>query len=306
MSDNTNLADLFPGFDSDTIPTRGANIFCRVAGDGPPVVLLHGYPQTGVMWHRIAPTLAETHRVVIPDLRGYGWSSAPRSDDEHAVYSKREMAKDVTDVMEALGHVRFAVVGHDRGARVTYRLALDEPGRVSRLAVLDIVPTHAMWTGLDMDMAMTIYHWMFLAQPEPLPETLIGKAPVDYIDHTIASWTKAGDLSGFDRRALDHYRAFFSVPERLHATCEDYRAGATYDFQADSEDFDAGNKITCPLLALWGQHGIPGKTDGPLGIWRQWATDVRGAPIDAGHFLPEENPKATLDALLPFLMEEQE
>ncbi len=299
-ADRPDLADLFEGFESHYVKTRGARIFLRTGGSGPPLVLLHGYPQTNVMWHQVAPALAEHFTLILPDLRGYGWSSAPRSAPDHEPYSKRAMARDVVDVMDALGHARFAVAGHDRGGRVAYRLALDEPGRVSRLAVLDIVPTHAMWHNFTVPLAMKTYHWLMLAQPEPLPELLIGPSATRYLDYTIASWTKKRALDGFDPRALDHYRAFFEVPDRLHATCEDYRAGATYDLAADEADVAAGRKITCPVLALWGADGIPDKTDGPLDIWRRWADDVSGQAIDAGHFLAEEAPEQTAAALIDF------
>ena len=304
-SGNGDLADLFPGFESQFIETGEARIFCRTGGDGPPLVLIHGYPQTHVMWHRIAPALAERFSLVIPDLRGYGWSSLPEEASDHSTMSKRALARDIVAVMEKLGHARFAVAGHDRGGRVAYRLALDHPGRVSKLAVLDIVPTHAMWTNFSVDLAMKTYHWLFLAQPHPLPETLIVPEATAYLDMTIASWTKAKSLAAFNERALEHYRASFNVPERVHACCEDYRAGATYDFAADSADAGAGNRITCPLLAVWGDAGIPSKAPDdveaqPLAVWKKWANDVTGAAIDSGHFVAEENPQATLKHLMDF------
>lgn len=319
------LPDLFTNFDAQTVDVGEARLFCRIGGrdDAPPVVLVHGYPQTHVEWHRIAGALAEHFRIVLPDLRGYGWSSVPSDEPGHAAYSKRAMAQDIVRLMEKLGHARFAYVGHDRGARVGYRLALDHPGRLSRLALLDIVPTAAMWSGMDAKLAMKVYHWLFLAQPAPFPETLILSQHRAYQDHCLASWTKARDLSAFDPGALAHYNAFFGVPERLHATCEDYRAGATIDRALDEETLAAGHKIGCPTLVLWGSSGIPadggtapdGSTahngnavrdggtveDGPLAAWRPFADDLRGAPIDSGHFLPEENPEATLAALVPFL-----
>jgi haloacetate dehalogenase len=303
-ADVTVLPELFPGFDTRLVPTRSAEIFCRIGGAGPPLVLIHGFPQTHAEWHRIAPALAERFTVVLPDLRGYGASSVPPTDPLHRAYSKRVMAEDICDVMSALGHHgTFRVVGHDRGARVGYRLALDHPMRIEKLAVLDIVPTHAMWTDFTVPLAMKVYHWLFLAQPKPLPEMLIGQAPVAYLDYTIASWTKAKNLSAFDEGAMAHYRAFYAEPDRLSATCEDYRAGQTIDFAIDSADVAAGKIITCPVLALWGAAGIPAKgdADGPLAVWRRWASDLRGEAIDAGHFLPEENPDATLRALLAFL-----
>jgi len=310
-ADVGNLADLFPGFDARTFDTGEAAIFARIGGSGPPLLLLHGYPQCHAMWHRIAPGLAEHFTCVIADLRGYGASSVPPSAPDHEPYSKRAMARDMVAVMAELGFGTFALAGHDRGGRVGYRLALDHGERVSRLAVLDIVPTHAMWHDLDAKLAMKVYHWLFLAQPEPLPETLIGAAPDFYLDHTIASWSKDRSLAAFDPLALDHYRQLFRDPARLHAACEDYRAGQTFDLAADEADMAAGRKIACPVLALWGEAGIPpgrggrrippGGEGGPLAVWRNWAGSVEGTAIDAGHFVCEENPRATLASLLPFL-----
>jgi haloacetate dehalogenase len=294
------LADLFPGYATHWLETDAGKIFARVGGSGPPVALVHGYPQTHVEWRHVAPRLAERHTVVALDLRGYGASDAPPSV-AGAGYSKRVMATDVVAAMRALGHERFAYVGHDRGARVGYRLALDHPDRLSRLAVLDIVPTAEMWRSMGAARAMSAYHWPFLAQPEPLPETLIGRAAREYVDHTLASWTKAKTLDAFDPRALAHYRALFSDPARIHACCEDYRAGATLDWRDDEADLAAGRRIACPLLALWGGAGFPAQGENPLDVWRRWASDVRGRPIDAGHFLPEEAPEATTEALAEFL-----
>jgi haloacetate dehalogenase len=210
------------------------------------------------------------------------------------------MAAVLVEIMEQAGFVRFRLAGHDRGGRVAYRMALDQPGRVEELAVLDIVPTHAMWHRMDYRSALKVWHWPFLAQEAPLPEMLIGKAPVEFWDWLTPTWTKAKDFSSFDERALAHYRAFFQDPSRIHATCEDYRAGATTDLAHDEADRAAGKKIACPLLALWGSAGIPSDGAGPLPIWREWATDVRGQAIDAGHSLCEENPDATAGALLEF------
>jgi haloacetate dehalogenase len=296
------LADLFPGFASKWIDTSIGKIFARTGGSGPPLLLLHGYTQSNVMWHRVAPALAPRFSLVLPDLPGYGWSAVPESDATHAPYDKRSMAKVMIEVMEALGHVRFRLAGHDRGGRVAYRLALDHPGRVERLATLDIVPTYDMWHGMDRNLAMKVWHWPFLAQPAPLPEMLIGKAPVEYLEWKMASWTKAKDLSAFDPRALDHYRAAFADPLRIHAHCEDYRAGRYADLAADEVDRAAGKTIACPMLALWGKAGIPSETAGPLTIWKQWARDVRGQAIDSGHFLTEENPDATAAALVEFFV----
>ena len=295
------MKDLFPGFDARTVNTIGADIFLRVGGSGPPLLLLHGYPQTHAMYHKIAGALSHDFTVVVPDLRGYGASSCPPSDADNFTYSKRAMGQDMVRVMEELGFTLFSVVGHDRGGRVAYRMALDYPERIRRLAVLDIVPTHAMWHSFSVQLAMRVYHWLFLAQPAPLPEMLISRSPVEFQDYTISSWTKTQDLSAFDPDALTHYRTFFSDPQHIAATCNDYRSGQTYDLYADEADFEAEKKITCPLLAVWGDAGIPGETEGPLDVWKQWATDVVGMAIDSGHFVAEENPEATLLALIPFL-----
>lgn len=295
------LADLFPGFEARYIPTAEGQVFARIGGAGEPLVLLHGFPETHVMWHKLAPELARTHQVIAMDLRGYGWSTAPRGDESHATYAKRAMAEDVIRVVETLGHTRFALVGHDRGARVSYRLALDHPGRLTHLALLDIIPTLSMWERMDAKRAMQVYHWSFLAQPAPMPETLIAKAPTEWLEHTLASWTAAKDLSAFDSRALRHYRAFFNEPSRIHACCEDYRAGATLDVDHDEASRAAGAVIDCPVLVLWGEAGIPAAGASPLEAWKLFAPHATGAPIRAGHFLPEENPQATLAALKDFL-----
>lgn len=294
------LAELYPGFASEWISTKLGRVFARVGGKGPPLLLLHGYPQTNVMWHKVAPQLAAKFTLVIPDLPGYGWSDAPETDAHHTPYSKRATALAMIELMEKLGHARFAIAGHDRGGRVAYRLALDHPGRLTQLAVLDILPTHEYWAKFDRAYGMKIYHWTFLAQPAPLPETLIGGNSSFFFQHKLASWTKAKDLSAFDPRALNHYLTAMSDPLRIHASCEDYRAGASCDAEHDAADRAAGKKITAPMLVLWGAAGIAASAATPLDTWRAWATDVRGEGIDAGHFLPEENPQATARALLSF------
>jgi haloacetate dehalogenase len=294
------LADLFPGFATRWLDANGVNLFARVGGSGPPVVLVHGFPQTHVEWRRVAPRLAERFTVVALDLPGYGNSDAPPSA-RGARYSKRALAADVVAAMRALGHERFAFVGHDRGARVGYRLALDHPERLTRLAVLDVVPTAEMWRRMDAEHALTTYHWLFLAQPEPLPETLIGGASEFFLDHTLASWTKAKTLEAFDPRALACYRAFLAEPARVHACCEDYRAGATLDRRHDEADLAAGRTIATPFLVLWGGAGFPARGENPLDVWRRWAPDARGHAVDCGHFLPEEAPEETTAALIKFL-----
>ncbi len=295
------LADLFPGFGSEWINTGSGRIFARTGGKGPPLLLLHGFSQTHVMWHRVAPKLAEKFSLVIADLPGYGWSDVPKSDAQHMPYSKRAMAQAMVDAMEKLGHVHFALAGHDRGGRVSYRLALDHPGRLSKLATLDIMPTYDYWLKMDYRFALKVYHWPFLAQPAPLPETLLGGNPDFYLKNKLSSWSHTKDLSVFDPRALEHYLAAFRDPLRIHAMCEDYRAGATLDFDHDKADKDAGTKITIPMLALWGNAGIAQSAATPLDVWKTWATNVRGQPVNSGHFLTEEDPEATAAALLDFL-----
>jgi len=294
------LADLFPGFAAREVDTSAGRLFARVGGKGPPLLLLHGYPQTHVLWHRVAPKLADHFTLVMADLPGYGASAAPEPDENHAPYDKRSMAKGMVDLMAALGHSRFRLAGHDRGGRVAYRLTLDHPTAVERLATLDIMPTSEMWQAMDAKLALKTYHWMFLAQPAPLPETLIAHEPAFYLERTLASWTMAKDLSAFDPAALDHYRAAASQPVRIRAFCEDYRAGATTDLAHDEADRAAGRTIDCPMLALWGSGGFPSQTAGPLDVWRRWATKVEGRAIASGHFLPEENPDETAAALLAF------
>jgi haloacetate dehalogenase len=284
---------MFDGFTLERIETGEATIRVRHGGSGPPLLLLHGYPQTHVMWHLIAPRLAREFTVVAMDLRGYGESSKPPTTEDHEPYSKRAMARDCVAVMAKLGFERFAVAGHDRGARVAYRLALDHPQRIERIAVLDIIPTGEHFRRADMKFGLGYWHWFFLAQPYPLPETLIGADPVFFYSN------RPNRQVAFAPEALEEYVRCASAPEMIHASCEDYRAGATYDFALD--EADRGNKkIVAPLLALWGARGEVGKWYDILGIWRDWADDVRGQPIDSGHFLAEEAPDQTYAALREF------
>lgn len=292
--------DLFPGFASRHIPGESAEIFCRMGGEGPPLVLLHGYPQTHAAWHRLAPELARHFRVIAADLPGYGASSVPAASPDHAAGSKRAMARDIVAVMAKLGHDRFSILGHDRGARVAYRLALDAPQHVERLGILEVVPTAQMWDSFDADMAMKAYHWTFLAQPHPLPERMIASDPIAYLEWTLASWTQAASLEAFDPSALEDYRRAFTDPERVRASCEDYRAGATIDRALDRKDREAGRKIKAPLYFVWSRHGFPAKTGKPLALWEKWAEHVAGEAVEGGHFLPEENPEAVLRAFVPF------
>jgi haloacetate dehalogenase len=306
------LADLYPGYASQWIDTSIGKIFTRVGGSGPPLLLLHGHPQSNVMWHRVAPVLASHFTLVIADLPGYGWSAVPQAQDDHAPYTKRAMAAAMVEAMEALGFARFRLAGHDRGGRVGYRLALDHLGRLDQLAVLDIVPTWDMWHRLDARLASRAWHWTFLSLDAPFPETLIGRDPLFFFDSRAAAGAKPPPhpppLAGeggvgviFDPRALAHYHAAYQDPTRIHAMCEDYRAGRTTDLTHDEADRAAGKKITCPVLALWGATGLPANAGiDALATWRDWATDLRGFAIDSGHYLPEENPIATAKALLEF------
>jgi haloacetate dehalogenase len=288
---------VFEGFTRRRVATAGAEINLRAAGDGPPLLLLHGYPQTSAMWHRVAPALAGRFSVVAADLRGYGGSSKPPGGPDHAAYAKRAMAADMVEVMAALGWDAFAVAGHDRGGRVGHRMALDHPEVVARLAVLDIVPTHTMWRRMDKELALATYHWLFLAQPDGLPERLIGADPEWWVREKLRRWAR--DPDAFAPEALAEYVGCFADPAAIHASCEDYRAGATLDDRLDAADLGR-RKIACPLLVLWGDTGIAAQAEDPLDAWRPWADDVRGHGVPAGHFLAEEAPAETLAALDAF------
>ena len=288
---------LFPGFSSLRIQTSGAEIHCVVGGNGPPLLMLHGFPQTHAMWHRIAPALARTYTVVCADLRGYGDSSKPESGPDHAAYSKRAMAQDMAEVMADLGHGRFALVGHDRGGRVSHRLARDHPERVSRLAVLDISPTATMYGGTDFAFANAYYHWFFLIQPFDLPERMIGADPLYYLRKKMSGWGSGG-LSAFNPVALAEYERCFAPPGAVHAMCEDYRASATIDLEHDAAD---PARVSCPLLVLWGERGVVNRLFHPIADWQAVADDVRGRTLPSGHYLAEEVPDQTLAELEAFL-----
>jgi haloacetate dehalogenase len=290
---------LFPGFAVRRVETDGADIHCVIGGAGPPLLLLHGYPQTHAMWHRVAPGLARRFTVVCADLRGYGDSSKPPALVDHEQQSKREMAYDMVELMRALGHDRFRVAGHDRGARVAHRLAVDHPRAVERLAVLDISPTRKMYARTDKEFATRYYHWFFLIQPYDLPERMIGADPLHYLRTKLASWG-GGALSYFDPRALAEYERCFANPATIHASCEDYRAAASIDLVHDDEDLVDGRRIECPVLALWGERGVVRRLFRPLDDWREVAADVRGRAIAAGHFVAEEAPEATYGDLAAF------
>jgi haloacetate dehalogenase len=287
------------GFEYLRLPGEGVTLNAARAGAGPPLLLLHGYPQTHAMWHLVAPRLAESFTVVAPDLRGYGDSDKPPGDDAHQRYSKRAMAADAVAAMRSLGFERFAVVGHDRGARVTHRMAVDHAEAVERAALLDIIPTRTFFETVDQQSARSYYHWFFLAQPPGLPEHLIGADPDFYLRWTVASWT--ADRAPLAPAAMEEYLRCFRDPATVHATCEDYRAGATIDLEHDAADVEAGRRVECPLLVLWGAAGRIGRLYEVLATWEALATDVRGRAVPGGHFPAEESPEETLAELLPFL-----
>ncbi len=289
---------MFEGCEGHRIATREAETFVLTGGSGPPVLLLHGYPQTHVVWHAVAPRLGGRFSVVMPDLRGYGESKGPPPDAQHVRYSKRAMANDMVEIMAALGHERFMLAGHDRGGRVAYRLALDHPARVSRFAALDILPTLDVWERMDKDAALGTYRWLFLAQPAPLPERLIGRDPEFYLRHLLDRW--AGRSEALDPAAVAEYIRHFRKPSVIEATCEDYRAGATVDLDHDRADRDAGRRLACPTLVLWGRRYLTARAESPLAVWRSWARDAREVVFDCGHFVAEEQPEACAAALLDF------
>jgi haloacetate dehalogenase len=286
------------GFEYRKIATSGATINVATRGTGMPLLLLHGYPETHRMWQKIAPALAEDFAVVCADLRGYGDSSKPDGASDHSNYAKRAMADDMVEVMAALGHCEFLLAGHDRGGRVAYRLALDRPAAVTRLALLDIVSTKAVYEQGGMALATAYFHWYFLIQPRPLPETLIGHDPAFYLRSIFRGLSGTADVIS-DAMVAEYLRCF-ATPEGIHATCEDYRAGATADLASDRADVSTGRKITCPTLILWGSRSVVGRLFQPLETWRDLVAAPTGAAIDCGHFIPEERPDETLRALRTF------
>jgi haloacetate dehalogenase len=290
---------MMDGFTAAKIETGATSIFVRWSGSGPPLLLLHGFPETHVMWRGAAPLLARRFTVVCADLRGYGQSGCPASTPDHAPYAKRAMAEDMVTVMQLLGFRRFAVAGHDRGGRVAYRLALDRPDRVERLAVLDVLPIETVWERADDRLALGFWPWSLLAQPEPLPERILAAAAEAIIDNALQEWGSAADA--FPREVRAAYVAALRDPRHAHAICEEYRAAATIDREHDKQDRADGRRIPCPVLALWSAAGPLGTwydgDGGPLDLWREWADDVRGEALDGGHFFPEELPEQTADAL---------
>ena len=292
---------LFPGFKRKRVRTSGATINLVTKGDGAPLLLLHGYPETHAMWHKIAPPLAQDYTVVCADLRGYGDSSKPKGLPDHSNYSKRAMARDMVEVMAALGHRSFHVVGHDRGARVAHRLARDHGRRVRTLTVLDISPTLKMYDSTDKAFATAYYHWFFLIQKPPLPEMLLAGHVPGYILGRIGRGQ--GGLKHFSKQAQREYIRCFRDPRTIHATCEDYRAAASIDLEHDRKDLK--QKLRMPVMVLWGRQGVIERMFRPLRDWREVAADVQGRALDCGHFLPEEKPAAVLAELRRFLARKQ-
>ena len=292
-------ADLFPGFDLRTIDVPDGPMRVRVGGSGPPLLLLHGNPQTHVMWHKVTPRLAERFTVICPDLRGYGGSHKPPATPDHAPYAKTAMARDMAELMSALGHERFRVGSHDRGARVAHRLALDNPDRVEKLAVLDIVPTLEHFERTDMSFALGYYHWFWFAQPHPFPETLIDAAPETWwLAHTSREPKPPGF---FAPEALEDYLAAARDPAAIRGMCEDYRAAATIDLEHDRASRAAASKVRCPLLVLWGAKGKIGAWYEPLELWRRYCSGaVTGGSVQSGHYLPEEAPDEVFAAFDAF------
>ena len=290
---------MFEGFEHFQVETNDAEINAVRGGQGLPVLLLHGYPQTHAMWHRVAPRLAEDFTVVAVDLRGYGDSSKPFGSEDHATYSKRAMAADGVEVMQSLGLPSFAVVGHDRGGRIGHRMALDHPDRVTKLAVLDIVPTRHVYSTVSKDLATDYYHWFFFIQPYDLPETLIGADPGYYLRKKLGGWGTS--LDTFAPGVLAEYERCFRDPATVHASCEDYRAAASIDLVHDQADWDEGRKVECPLLALWGGRGVMERLYDVEDVWSGYASDVRGGSLEAGHYLAEERPEETAWELTRFL-----
>jgi len=285
------------------VDTGETTIFVRGHGSGPPLLLLHGFPQTHLMWRSVAPLLAASYSVVCADLRGYGRSGCPASGPDHAAYAKRAMARDMIAVMETLGFSQFAVCGHDRGGRVAYRLALDHPERVERLAVMDILPIETAWRHADARFALGYWPWSLLAQPEPLPERILSLNAEAIIDNALSQWGSAATAFPAEVRAA--YATALSEPDHAHAICEEYRAAATIDREHDKADAESGRRLRCPLLVLWSARGALDswyvEAGGPLALWRAWGDEVEGRPLEGGHFFPETSPAATAEALEGFL-----
>jgi haloacetate dehalogenase len=288
--------DFFPGFASLDVETEDVSFHGRIGGSGSPLLLLHGYPQTHVAWRLIAPTLAQTHTVVVPDLPGYG---ASRTRNDESRWTKRRVARALVALMDRLGHERFAVVGHDRGARAGYRLASDHPSRVTAYASLTVIPTMEAFAAIDRTFALNAWHWFFLAQPADLPERMLAADSDSFIEAALAKM--AGGLDRIDPLALEAYRSAFRNPEVRHAICEDYRAAAFEDIEHDAGDFSAGRKLACPTLVLWSERDEKARNTSPIETWSRWAANVTGKALPGGHLLPEDSPGEVLSELRCFL-----
>lgn len=300
MPSETPLTTLYPGFDHRQVDVgNGVKIAMTIGGSGPPLLLLHGHPQTRALWHRVAQQLANEYTIVAVDLRGYGDSSKPVGEPGHENYSKRTMAQDQITLMSRLGFERFDVLAHDRGARVAHRLAMDHPAAIRKLVLLDIAPTLSMYEQTTQAFARHYWHWFFLIQPAPLPERLILADPVAYL-HDVMGRRSAG-MAPFDSLALAEYERCIALPETAHGLCEDYRASATIDLVHDQADRDGGLILQTPLLVLWGKQGVVHRCFTPLDDWKQIASQVEGEALDCGHYMAEEAAKALLDRVLPFL-----
>jgi haloacetate dehalogenase len=291
---------MFEGFDSRRVSANGVEINLVTAGSGPPVLLLHGYPQTHAIWRKVAPRLAERYTVVAADLRGYGDSSKPSGLPDHANYAKREMARDQLEAMRALGHDSFYLVGHDRGARVAHRLALDHPSAVRRLVTLDIVPTKVVFDSTNMALANAYYHWFFMLRPAPFPETMIGSNPEAWLRFHMGG--RFAGLAPFEPEGWPEYLRCFDAAS-IHGSCEDYRAAGTIDLEHDAASLAEGRRMTCPTLVLWGAQGTVERMFKPAEEWQRYATDVRGHAVPSGHYIPEEIPDVLYDELAAFLQD---
>jgi len=295
---------MFEGFEERRVPTANLTLYARIGGAGPPLLLIHGFPETHLMWRDVAPALTDRFTVICVDLPGQGESGIPASDGETQPFSKRGMARELIEAMHRLGFDRFSVAGHDRGGRVAYRMALDHPGVVERLAVLDVIPIFDAWDRADSRLALSYWPWSLLAQPAPLPERLIGACPEAVIDDAVSQWgTAAGYFSAEIREA---YARQLRDPRRAHAICEEFRSAATIDREHDRADLEGGRKIECPLLLLWDEAGALANwyadEGGPVGIWKRWASKMTGKPISGGHFFPEAEPARTAQELRSFFL----
>ena len=293
----------FDGFEARHFEVNGSRVFARTGGrrDALPLLMLHGFPQTHAIWHRVAQALAPHFRLVLPDLRGYGDSAKPPGDADHANYSKRVMAQDMAALMTQLGHARFGLVGHDRGGRVAHRLALDQADRVTRLALIDIAPTLDMYAATDLRFASAYYHWFHLIQPAPLPERMLGGDPKFCLHWALGGWGAQG-TAYIEPQALAEYERCFCTPEAIHGACEDYRASAGIDLDHDRASRAAGERIACDTLLLWGERGVVGRLFEPIALWQaQCSARVTGEAVPAGHFIPEELHALTAERLLAFM-----